>query len=91
MVLIKDTCLYPFIGQLFVSAIYTLCKCMIIRTGLREVSYLGKREVLCVENGSHFCTPVIMNMCNVTFQVLRLSTFVFNKCSDNNFHVYICG
>ena len=27
-----------------------------------------------------FCTPVLMNMC-ITFQVLRLSTFVFNKCS----------
>ena len=33
-------------------------------------------------NGSHFCTPVLMNMCNITFQVLRLSTFVFNKCSE---------
>ena len=37
--------------------------------------------MLCVGNGSHFCTPVLMNMCNITFQVLRLSTFVFNKCS----------
>ena len=33
-------------------------------------------------NGSHFRTLVLMNMCNITFQVLRLSTFVFNKCSD---------
>ena len=32
-------------------------------------------------NDSHFCTPVLVNMCNITFQVLRLSTFVFNKCS----------
>ena len=23
-----------------------------------------------------------MNMCNITVQVLRLSTFVFNKCSE---------
>ena len=30
-------------------------------------------------NGSHFCTPVLMNMSNISFQVLRLSTFVFNK------------
>ena len=36
----------------------------------------------CVGNGSHFCTPVLMNMWNITFQVLRFSTFVFNKCSD---------
>ena len=27
-----------------------------------------------MENGSHFCTPVLMNMCNITFQVIRLST-----------------
>ena len=28
-------------------------------------------------NGRHFCAPVLMNMSNITFQVLRLSTFVF--------------
>ena len=55
------------------------------------VSYLGERGVLCVGNGSHFCTPVLMNMCNITFQVLRLSTFDFNKCSEKNSHDYICG
>ena len=33
-------------------------------------------------NGWHLCTPVLMNMCNITFQVLKLSTFVFNKCSE---------
>ena len=55
------------------------------------VSYLGERGVMCVGNGSHFCTPVLINMCNVTFQVLRLSTFVFNKCSEKNIHNYICG
>ena len=47
------------------------------------MSYLGGRGVLCVGNGSHFYTQVFMNMCNITFQVLRLSTFVFNmfkKC-----------
>ena len=46
------------------------------------VSYLGERGVLCVENGSYFCTPVPMNMCILTFQALRLSTFIFNKCSE---------
>ena len=30
-------------------------------------------------NGSHFCTPVLVSMCNITFQVVRLSTFFFNK------------
>ena len=30
----------------------------------------------------HFCTPVLMNMSNITFQVLSPSTFVFNKCSE---------
>ena len=39
------------------------------------VSYLEERGVLSVGNGSHFCTPVLMNMCNITFP--RLSTFVF--------------
>ena len=43
------------------------------------MSHLGKRELLCVRNGSHLCTPVLINMCNITLQVLRLSTFVFNK------------
>ena len=38
--------------------------------------------MLCVGNGSHFCTLVRMNMCNITFQVIRLSTFFFNKCSE---------
>ena len=55
------------------------------------VSYLRERGVLCVGNGSHFCKPVLMNMCNITFQVLRLSrpTFVFNKCSKKNSHGFI--
>ena len=55
------------------------------------VSYLGIKGVLCVGNGSHFYTPVLMNMCNITFQVLMLSTFVFNKSSEKNSHAYICG
>ena len=38
----------------------------------------------------NLCTPVLMNMCNITFQVLRLSTFVFNKCSKKNIHDYTC-
>ena len=46
------------------------------------VSYLVERGVMCVENGWHFCTPVLINMSNIKFQVLRLSTFVFNKCSE---------
>ena len=47
------------------------------------VSYLGERgPVLCVGNGCHFCTPVLMNMLNTTFEVPRLSTFVFKKCSE---------
>ena len=33
------------------------------------VSYLRERGVLCVGNGSHFCKPVLMYMCNITFQV----------------------
>ena len=33
-------------------------------------------------NGCHFCTPVLMNMSNIKFHVLRLSTLVFNKCSE---------
>ena len=40
-------------------------------------------------NGSHFCTPVLMNMCNVTFQVPRLSTSVFKKSSDKNIFTII--
>ena len=49
---------------------------------LNLCSFLGReRYLLCVEKGSRFCTPVLMNMCNITFHVLRLSTFVFNKMS----------
>ena len=54
-----------------------------------SVSYLGERGVLCVGNGSHFCTPVLMNMCNITFQVLRLGTFVFNKSSEKKIFTLI--
>ena len=46
------------------------------------MSYLRKRWVLCVGNCWHFFTLVFMNMGNITFQVLRLSTFVFTKCSE---------
>ena len=38
--------------------------------------------MLCVGNGWHFCTPVLMSMSNITFHVLRLNTFVFNKYSE---------
>ena len=47
------------------------------------VSYLGERRVLCVGNGWHFCTPVLMNMCNITFRDLRSKfTFFSNKCLE---------
>ena len=45
------------------------------------MSHLGERGVVCVGNGWHFCTPVLMNMSSKTIQVLRLSTFVFTECS----------
>ena len=47
-------------------------------------SYLGEIGVLCVRNGWHFCTPVLVIMPNITFGVPRLGrpTFVFKKCSD---------
>ena len=47
------------------------------------MSYSGERGggAVC-GNGSHFCTPVLMDMFNITFQVLMLSTLVFNKCSE---------
>ena len=38
-------------------------------------------------NDSDFCTPVLMNMCSITFQVLRLSTSAFNKYSKKIFVV----
>ena len=44
--------------------------------------FIKNHKSLGVGNGSHFCTPILMNLCNITFQVLRLSTFVFNKCSE---------
>ena len=47
------------------------------------VLFRGKRGAVC-GNGSHLCTPVLMNMSNITF--------VFNKCSEkNNIHDYIFG
>ena len=54
-----------------------------IKFSLPELlSYLGGRGVLCVGNDCHFCTPVLMNMSNIPFQVLSLSTFAFKKCSE---------
>ena len=32
-------------------------------------------------NGSNFCTPVLMNMTNITFQVLRLSSLLLSLTS----------
>ena len=91
------------VGSSSCSYIFTNCLywAISIRTGVGRypirlilpefVFYFGEREVLCVRNGSHFCTPVLMNMCNITFGVLRLSNVVFNKCSEKNIHDYICG
>ena len=45
--------------------------------------------MICVGNGSHFGTLVLMNMSNITFQVLRLSTFVLNKCSEKKIFTII--
>ena len=53
-----------------------------------NVSYLGERGVLCVGNGWHFCTPVLMNMCIITFQVLRLSTFFFNNLMLKKIYIF---
>ena len=47
------------------------------------MSYLGERGVLCVGNGWHFCTPVLMNMSH------RLITFVFKKSSEKNIFTII--
>ena len=47
------------------------------------MSYLiGERWVLYVGNGWHLCTPVLMNIYNITLKVSRLSTFVFKKFSE---------
>ena len=49
------------------------------------VSYSKEKRVLCVRNGWHFCSPVLM-MCNITFEVPRLSTFVFKKSSEKKIY-----
>ena len=67
-------------GQSMVS--YTI---LFIKFILPEfVSYLGEIGVLCVINGWHFCTLVLVNMPNITFGVPRLGrpTFVFKKWFD---------
>ena len=38
-----------------------------------------------VGNGSNFCTRVLI--CSITFHVLRVRTFVFNKCSEKIFKI----
>ena len=53
------------------------------------MSYLGKRGVLCVWDGWHFCTPVLMNMSSIAFEVRRLSTFVFKKSSGKKIFTII--
>ena len=56
------------------------------------VSYLGERGVLYVGNGSNSCTPVlVINICNITFQVLRLNTLSLTSVQEKNIHDYICG
>ena len=42
-------------------------------------------------NGSHLCTTVLMNMCNIMFQVLRLSTLSLTSVQKKSSHDYICG
>ena len=81
---------------------YTVCKYKVIKGPAHGrypikfflpefVSYLGERGVLCVGNGSHFCTPDLMSMYNITFQVLRLSTkIVLEKCSEKQIFTIIC-
>ena len=49
------------------------------------VSYLGERGVLCVGNGWRLCTPVVMNMCDIKFEVPRLSTFVLKQSSEKKY------
>ena len=44
------------------------------------VSYLREIGVLCVESDWYFCTPVLMNLRIITFEVPRLSTLVFKNC-----------
>ena len=46
--------------------------------------------MLCVGNSSHFCTPVLKNMCNITFQVLRLSTFLSLTSGQKTIVTIIC-
>ena len=40
-------------------------------------------------NGCHFCTPVLLNMCNITFEVPRLSTFVCKKSLEKKIFTII--
>ena len=40
-----------------------------------------------MENGSHFCTPVLTNMCKLTFQVLRLSTLSLTSVQKKIFTI----
>ena len=58
-----------------------------LTTPLRFVSYLGERGVLCVGNGWHFCTPVLINMPNITFEVARSDSCVFKKVLRKNNNV----
>ena len=53
------------------------------------LSYLGEGGAVCGKQFTFLYS--LMNMYNITFQVLRLSTFVFTKCSEKNLHDYICG
>ena len=53
------------------------------------VAYLGELGVLCVGNGRHFSTTILMSMCNITFEVQRLGTFVFKKIQEKDIHDYI--
>ena len=53
------------------------------RPGTEPRTLAWKAAVLTTTLGPPpFCTPVLMNMCNITFKVRRLSTYVFKKSSE---------
>ena len=81
--------------------ILCLNKTCFIKPGLRPVSYLvyfacvrvlfrGKRSAVFGKRFTFLYTS-LMNMCNTTFQVLRLSTFALTSVQNFFYHDYICG
>ena len=43
---------------------------------------------MCVGNGKHFCTPVLLNMCNIMFEVARLLSCL-KSLQKKDIHDYI--